>query len=407
MEEPDRYLRLLLDGASDPSLLDATVAAARARSAQVGELPEAEVRRHVRALIEGVLASLATGTGEADPAALDAAGRLGSDRARQGVPVAALLDGFQAGREYLVRRLTGEGRRQGVPDGVLLDGLTAIDGVTTALVHRMVHAHRTAELEMARTTREGHAQLLRRVLHGEHTPRPAPLDPSTAYHCVVSDVSDPSVASRLERALTEAGPGLSALVDGRMVALVARLPAPSALASRPPEPSTLGARRSEPSALGARPRESPAPASHPGAEVPLMVAAPARRPAEVAPMYALARRALAAGTRAGLTGLRRLDDLALLTATDGEPDLGRLLADGLLQALDPRDPFHRELAETALAYLDHGSRIEPTAAALHVHGNTVKYRLRRLRELTGRPLTAESVAHTAHWWWALRTWLRR
>ncbi|MFC4913868.1 helix-turn-helix domain-containing protein [Actinomadura gamaensis] len=367
-DQPDRYLLLLLDGAADPALLDATVRAARSRSAQVAELPEAEVRRHVRALIEGVLASLADGTGEPDPAALEAAGRLGSDRARQGVPVAALLDGFQAGREYLVRRLTGEGRRQGVPDGVLLDGLTAIDGVTTALVHRMVHAHRTAELEMAQTTRESHAQLLRRLLHGEPAPRPAPLDAGTAYHCVVSDVSDPSVASRLEGALTAAGPGLSALVDGRMVALVARLP------------------------------DLPA-------DGPLMVAAPPRRPDGVAPMYALARRALAAGTRAGLTGLRRLGDLALLTAADGEPDLGRLLADALLAALDPRDPFHRELAETALAYLDHGSRIEPAAAALHVHGNTVKYRLRRLRELTGRPLAAASVADTAHWWWALRTWL--
>lgn len=367
VDESDRYLRLLLDGASDPGLLDATVRAARARSAQVGELPEAEVRRHVRALIEGVLTSLARG-GDADPAALEAAGRLGSDRARQGVPVAALLDGFQAGREYLVRSLTTEGRRQGVPDGVLLDGLTAIDGVTTALVHRMVHAHRTAELEMAQTTREGHAQLLRRVLHGEHTPHPAPLDPATAYHCVVSDVSDPSVASRLEGALTAAGPGLSALVDGRMVALVARLP------------------------------------SLPG-DVPLMVATPPRRPAGVAPLYALARRALIAGARAGLTGLRDLGDLALLTATDGEPDLGRLLADGLLAALAPADPFHRELAETALAHLDHGTRIEPTAAALHVHGNTVKYRLRRLRDLTGHPLTTESVAETAHWWWALRTWL--
>ncbi|MEV4257313.1 helix-turn-helix domain-containing protein, partial [Spirillospora sp. NPDC049652] len=98
-------------------------------------------------------------------------------------------------------------------------------------------------------------------------------------------------------------------------------------------------------------------------------------------------------------------DLALLTAAEGEPELGRLLADSLLAALVPGDPFHRELAETALAYLDHGSRIEPTAAALHVHGNTVKYRLRRLRDLTGRPLAAASVADTAHWWWALRTWL--
>src|SRR5690606_10165130 len=100
--------------------------------------------------------------------------------------------------------------------------------------------------------------------------------------------------------------------------------------------------------------------------------------------------------------------LALLTAAEAEPELGELLAAALLSGLDRDDPFHLELAETALAYLDHGGRIEPTAAALHVHGNTVKYRIRRLRELTGRPLHdpegGAAVARAAHWWWALRRW---
>ncbi|MEV4677800.1 helix-turn-helix domain-containing protein [Actinomadura sp. NPDC049382] len=77
--------------------------------------------------------------------------------------------------------------------------------------------------------------------------------------------------------------------------------------------------------------------------------------------------------------------------------------------MDPDDPFHRELAETALAYLDHGGRIGPTAAALHVHGNTVKYRIRRFQQLTGRPLLdpagGAAVARTANRWWALHRWL--
>ncbi|WP_344279734.1 helix-turn-helix domain-containing protein, partial [Actinomadura napierensis] len=127
------------------------------------------------------------------------------------------------------------------------------------------------------------------------------------------------------------------------------------------------------------------------------------------PLYGLGRRALRAGTAAGLTGLRELADLALLTVTEAEPELGGLLAHRLLGGLDPDDPFHRGLAETALAYLDHGGRIEPAAAALHVHGNTVKYRIRRFQELTGRPLAdpaaGAAVAGTAHWWWALHRWL--
>lgn len=366
----DRFLRLLIEHSDDPVLLEATVHAARSRSDLVAALPEEETRRHTRALVRGVLAALESGGPGED--VLVAAERLGSDRARQGVPVAAFLDGFQAGRAHLVRTLIADGRGMGVPDAVLLDGVTRIDEITTALVHRMVHAHRVAELEMARTMREGRVQTLRQLLHGEAVPVRAPLDPSRTYHCVVSDVSDPAVAARLEAGLTAAGPGLCGLVDGRLAALVARLP-------------------------------EPAPAG------PLLVAAPAARPGAVAPMYELARRALRAGAAAGLTGMRELADLALLTVTEAEPELGGLLATALLAGLDPDEPFHLELAETGLAYLDHGGRIGPTAAALHVHGNTVKYRIRRLRELTGRPLMDPSggaaVPRAANWWWALHRWL--
>ncbi|MER6815842.1 helix-turn-helix domain-containing protein [Actinomadura nitritigenes] len=370
--EGDRFLRLVRERGDDPRLLEGAVRAARGRSEMVAALPEEETRRHTRALLRGVLAALADGAPGEE--LLDAAGRLGSDRARQGVPVAAFLDGFQAGRAHLVRTLIEDGRRQGVPDALLLDGVSRIDEINTALVHRMVHAHRVAELEMARTTREGRVQMLRQLLHGEAVPVLAPLDPETEYHCVVSDVSDPAVAAELEARLVAAGPGLCGLVDGRFAALVARLPAPGPVRSGP-----------------------------------LLVAAPPARPGGVAPLYDLGRRALRAGSAAGLTGLRELAGLALLTVTEAEPELGGLLADGLLGGLDRDDPFHRELAGTALAYLDHGGRIEPTAAALHVHGNTVKYRVRRFQELTGRALLDPSggaaVERTAHWWWALRRWL--
>jgi DNA-binding PucR family transcriptional regulator len=60
---------------------------------------------------------------------------------------------------------------------------------------------------------------------------------------------------------------------------------------------------------------------------------------------------------------------------------------------------------TALSFLDRGQRLDRTATALHLHPNTVRYRLRRLHELTGFNDTGGSpVTETVRWWWALRTW---
>ena len=39
------------------------------------------------------------------------------------------------------------------------------------------------------------------------------------------------------------------------------------------------------------------------------------------------------------------------------------------------------------AFFDHGCRWRATAAALHIHHNTLRYRLKRVEELTGRDLS--------------------
>lgn len=350
----DRFGELLR---SAPGIVGAAADAARRRSPLVAALPEDEVRRHVQAMIEAAITAI-TDDREIGEADLRAAERLGADRARQGVPVAALLDGFQAGRSLLVRTVIERGRASNVPADDLLDGVTRIDAVATALEHRMVHAHRVAELEMARTTRDAHVQVLRRVLHGEPGD-PAPLDSEQAYHVLAADVSDPALAAKLERGMR----GLSGLVDGRFAALVERLPEL--------------------------------------ADGPLVVASPRARLDEAPVLYGLCRQALGA---TGRRGLCRLTDLALATATTARPELGRLLAAELLTGLDPGDDFHRQLASTVLSYLDHGSRLEPAAHALHVHPNTVKYRVRRFAELTGRSPVARGIEHDTQLWWALRSW---
>jgi hypothetical protein len=367
--EEDAFAQLVTYTVTDPAVLRDTVLASRIASRELASLPEDETPRHTRELLCGIRDAL-VGSGEPGPELLAAAERLGSDRARQGVPLTAVLDGFQAARSQQLATVITEGRRRGVQDDVMLDGFKKIDHITTAVIHRMVRAHRVAELEMARTTREAHTQTLRQLVRGEGDVSVGhPLDASTGYYCLVSDISDPTVAGVLEKTFASSGPGLSGFVDGRLTALLPRAPVVAADAA-------------------------------------LLVITPPTALAEIPRVYTLARRALEAAKAVRLSGLHNLTDLALLTATSEEPELGRLLRDHLVGRLDPDDSFHRELAATALAYLDNGSRTEQTALALHVHGNTVKYRLRRLRDLVGTsPADVDTLTEATHWWWALHAWL--
>lgn len=110
------------------------------------------------------------------------------------------------------------------------------------------------------------------------------------------------------------------------------------------------------------------------AGVPLTVAAVAAPPSGVAAAAVLAREVLLVAMRSG-PGLYRLTDVLL------EYQLSRPSA-----ALEPLaaivSPLSDELVGTLEVYLRRGSR-RPAATELHVHPNTVDYRLRRVAELTG------------------------
>ncbi|MCD0449286.1 helix-turn-helix domain-containing protein [Actinocorallia sp. API 0066] len=56
--------------------------------------------------------------------------------------------------------------------------------------------------------------------------------------------------------------------------------------------------------------------------------------------------------------------------------------------------------ETLTAYLDHDQRVPEAADALHLHQNTLRYRLRQFEKATG--LSLERLADTMTVWWALQ-----
>jgi hypothetical protein len=365
--------------ASDADVIDEVVAAARTHSPEVSRLPETETRRHVEMMFVVGLAAFSQGSA-LDEKEFAPAARLGAERAAQGIPLNALLRGVQAGRSCAVEIAVARGRAAGVPDDVLLEALVDFGDFAGTLERHVISGYHAAELELSRTARDVHVHLLRLLLQEDSAELTgaviarAGLNPDGLYHCLSTDVADPHHARALEQWLSPCG-GLFGPVEGRWTAVVPRLPPAHTL-----DPAVLA------------------------------VASPAVPLRELGQLHSLCRAASATVGRTGLRGLYPLTELAVDIALAAQPVLADLLTSELLGALDPADDFHRQLVFTARTYLDNGQRLDQTAAALHLHSNTVRYRLARLQELTGSPVAAEdrpTVPQTLHWWWALRTWLER
>ncbi|MEU0192326.1 helix-turn-helix domain-containing protein [Streptomyces afghaniensis] len=122
------------------------------------------------------------------------------------------------------------------------------------------------------------------------------------------------------------------------------------------------------------------------------------RPAAIGPTVAVtdAARSLHLATRAlGLMGrgvlprqgvVRCADHLSTLLLYGDEPLLERL-QERVLAPLDPVSAGQRDrLAETLLAWLLSGSNVPDVATRLHIHPQTVRYRLRQLEKLFGDAL---------------------
>jgi PucR family transcriptional regulator, purine catabolism regulatory protein len=77
----------------------------------------------------------------------------------------------------------------------------------------------------------------------------------------------------------------------------------------------------------------------------------------------------------------------LLTLQD--PHALRAFADSVLAPLDRYDAEHGgELLPSLWAFLEHNARWEAAAAKLYVHRHTLRYRMRKVEELTGRNLAS-------------------
>lgn len=90
-----------------------------------------------------------------------------------------------------------------------------------------------------------------------------------------------------------------------------------------------------------------------------------------------------------------------LLLTLQEPDALRAFADSVLAPLDAYDEEHDgELVSSLRGFLEHNARWEAAAAELYVHRHTLRYRMRKVEELTGRDLA--SAHDRMEFWLSLR-----
>lgn len=373
---------LVQDLSQDDQLVDDVVASARAQFPEVARLPWAESRRHVAALLAAGFTAFARAYAEgdlSDDLDFSEAQRFGAERAALGVPVAGLMAGVHGGRSRLLEIAINRGRESGIPYDELLQALLKLDRYGTELERHVIDGYRQAERALNRDDRTARIRVLRRLLLDDdggatlapdEDPARFGLHADAGYHLVITDAADPTRVRALEQAFARCG-GVLAPVSGRLSGLTPRLPAGRAL-----DPSVL------------------------------VVTTPPVPLDRAQAAYKLCRTALHAARARESTGLCDVLDLAGETALAAQPLLASFLSEGLLSALQPGDDFHRELVATALAYLDHGQRLDRTASALHLHPNTVRYRLRRLQDLTGFVTTGDDlpVLETVRWWWALHAW---
>ncbi|HEV2778460.1 MAG TPA: helix-turn-helix domain-containing protein [Actinophytocola sp.] len=91
------------------------------------------------------------------------------------------------------------------------------------------------------------------------------------------------------------------------------------------------------------------------------------------------------GRRVGLRGRIRVEDHLMEVLLCRQPGIADRLRSRVVDPL--ADPDHDELLRTLRTFVAHDYNHAATSEALHVHRNTVSYRLRRVEELTGLDLT--------------------
>lgn len=310
-----------------------------------------------------------------DPAAsIEGPRATGSVRAEQGVPYAAVLEAFRVGGrfiwELLVESAAADSR------DVLLLAAADIWAVSDDLAGEVTDAYRASLADQARRDAQRRAVLVGTILDGDFG-RAEELWQSAGALNLQGDGAYVVVSAECAAAGSEAMPDIERMLRKHNVASAWRLDhdrQDGLVALRVGFDTSRLVEALEAAATGR-----------------VGVSPPFERITGADGALRSARTACLAATPA-TAEVVRFDDRPLPVLVATAPEQARSLAITVLGGvLDLPAEDRRLMVQTARVWLDAAGSSSAAARELHVHRNTVRYRLRRLEELSGRDL-----AHPVH-----------
>ncbi|BAU88293.1 hypothetical protein SLA_7427 [Streptomyces laurentii] len=351
----------------EEDLLASVVGGVRATVREVAVLPAADIAGHTRALLAAATRALAAGRGPTE-AELSFVEELAHTRARQGVPIEAVLGAIHVAERAIWSRARDTAAGSGIDAGLLLDARELYDDWAEAVRARLIRAHREAVAAGSHApAAERDLTVLRRLLVGGSAAGLAAAEAGLPVGGGLWVLVARPGEHGLEQSLREqAAQALVAHVDGLLVAVLTRAPAVRAAGG------TAG------------------------------VAGPAE-PEELSGARRLALAALTAAESTGRTGAVHVADVAVLAAVADRADLAAMLTDRHRAAWTALGAQARPVALAVRAWLEAGREVGAAAGRLFVHPNTVRNRVQRFAEATGIDPFDTFGAMNA--WWLCCTWL--
>jgi putative transposase len=355
----ERVRALVESLAADEGILAETIESMRATVPGYEAVPtdslEASVRRNLALSVRAILDGRSPG-----PEGIDEAETLTDERMSQGVEFGNVMAGFRVCMSVILRHLLAAAPRFGVPAETALSFSTLLWTLGDDFTTRAVVSYRDRTIAEAVADSARRVQWVGSAVAGGlkrtelfagaamfRVPRDQPVRALSA-----DGDGDGDTATRIEDWADRAGARAVVVPRGRG--------AIGLLVGEPGSADGLGkvtVALGPPVTLGELPRS-----------------------------FEVATRVVASAQRVGMDGVVDVDRLSWRMGVFTSPETTARLCEIYVDPLTGEGPFGELIIESLRAYLDHRMNIPRAADSIPIHVNTLRYRLKRYRELTGADL---------------------